>query len=64
MLNKQTNNQRKLMSDSRDELKAMLQDLINDRPEQAEQAIHNYLVQKTQEVSGLGSTALEQESGE
>jgi hypothetical protein len=52
------------MSDSRDELKAMLQDLINDRPEQAEQAIHNYLVQKTQEVSGLGSTALEQESGE
>lgn len=52
------------MSDSRDELKAMLQDLINDRPEQAEQAIHNYLVQKTQEVSGLGNAAAVQQSDE
>jgi hypothetical protein len=43
------------MSDPREELKSMLQDLINDRPEQAEVTIHNYIVAKTQELSGLGA---------
>jgi hypothetical protein len=41
------------MSDQTEQLKAMLQDLINDRPEQAEVAIHNYIVDKTQALAGL-----------
>ena len=36
-----------------DLLKSVLQDLINDKPEQAEASLHTYLVQKTQEVAGL-----------
>ena len=42
------------MSDPREQLKAMLQDLINDRPEQAEVTIHDYIVAKTQSIAGLG----------
>ena len=45
------------MSDPREQLKAMLQDLINDRPEQAETTIHNYIVAKTQQMAGLGGGA-------
>lgn len=41
------------MSDPREQLKSMLQDLINDRPEQAEVTIHNYIVAKTQQMAGL-----------
>jgi hypothetical protein len=41
------------MSDPKEQLKAMLQDLINDRPEQAEVTIHDYIVAKTQELAGL-----------
>lgn len=37
-------------------LRTMLQDLINDRPEQATVAIHDYFVAKTREISGLAST--------
>jgi hypothetical protein len=44
------------MSDPREQLKAMLQDLINDRPEQAEVTIHDYIVAKTQQIAGLGAT--------
>lgn len=44
------------MSDPRDTLKTMLQDLINDRTEQAEVTIHNYLVAKTQAIAGFGTT--------
>lgn len=43
--------------DPREQLKSMLQDIINDRPEQAAVTIHNYLVAKTQEISGLGTPA-------
>ena len=43
--------------DPRESLKSMLQDLINDRPEQAEVTIHNYIVSKTQQMAGLGQTA-------
>ena len=45
------------MSDPREQLKSMLQDLINDKPEQAEVTIHNYIVAKTQQLAGLGQPA-------
>jgi hypothetical protein len=35
-------------------LKSMLQDIINDRQEQATVTMHDYFVSKTKEVSGLG----------
>lgn len=41
------------MSDPREQLKSMLQDLINDRTEQAEMTIHNYIVSKTQQLAGF-----------
>jgi hypothetical protein len=37
-----------------DLLKQVIQDLINDRTEQAQVSIHDYIVAKTQEVAGLG----------
>lgn len=43
------------MSDPREQLNSMLQDLINDRREQAEVTIHNYVVAKTQQLAGLGT---------
>lgn len=43
--------------DPRESLKSMLQDLINDRPEQAEVTIHDYIVAKTQQMAGLGVAA-------
>ena len=49
------------MSDPKEHLKSMLQDLINDRPEQAEVTIHNYIVAKTQVAAGLaGEQAAEE----
>ena len=55
------------MSDPREYLKSMLQDLINDRQdlindrqEQAEQTIHSYLVAKTQQVAGLGQELVDE----
>lgn len=36
-----------------DLLKSMIQDLINDRTEQARVAVHDYIVAKTQEIAGL-----------
>ena len=47
------------MSDPREQLKSMLQDLINDRHEQAEVTIHNYIVSKTQQMAGLGQTEID-----
>lgn len=43
--------------DNKELLKSMLQDVINDRMEQAEVTMHNYFVSKTREVTGLGSTS-------
>lgn len=40
--------------DSKEQLRSMLQDIINDREEQASVAMHNYLVSKMREVSNLG----------
>ncbi len=37
-----------------DLLKQVVQDLINDRTEQAEVALHEYIVGKTQQLAGLG----------
>lgn len=37
-----------------DALKSMLQDIINDRHEQATVTVHDYFVSKMREVSGLG----------
>ena len=42
------------MSDHKEALKSMLQDIIHDRTEQAEVTLHNYIVAKTRDVSGLG----------
>lgn len=36
-------------------LKTMLQDVINDRMEQASVTMHDYFVAKTREVSGLST---------
>lgn len=43
------------MSDPREQIKSVLQDLINDRQEQAAETIHNYLVAKSQQVAGFAS---------
>jgi hypothetical protein len=43
------------MSDPREQLKSMLQDLINDRPEQASATIHDYIVAKTQALAGFAA---------
>lgn len=40
-------------------LKAMLQDIINGREEQASVTMHDYFVAKTREVAGLAQTTLE-----
>lgn len=47
------------MTTSQELLKTMLQDLINDRPEQAEAAIHSYIVAKTQQVAGFSAEQAE-----
>ena len=50
------------MSDPKEQLKSMLQDLINDRTEQATVTIHDYIVAKTQAAAGLGqATELDDE---
>lgn len=36
-------------------LKSMLQDIINDRHDQAEVSMHEYFVAKTREVAGLNA---------
>lgn len=42
--------------DKRDQLKAMLQDIINGKEEQAAVTMHDYFVAKTREVAGLSSS--------
>lgn len=43
-------------------LRDMLQDLINDRQEQASMNLHDYLVDKMQDISGSKQAATEEES--
>ncbi len=45
--------------DHKEMLKGMLQDVINDRMEQASVTMHDYFVAKTREVTGLAQTAEE-----
>lgn len=50
--------------DHKEALKSMLQDVINDRMEQASVTMHDYFVAKTREVTGLAKSNddIEQES--
>lgn len=43
------------MTTPQEQLKSVLQDLINDRSEQANVTLHNYLVAKTQSVAGFAA---------
>ena len=43
------------MSNHAETLKSMLQDIINDRQEQAAVTMHNYFVAKSREVTGLAT---------
>lgn len=43
------------MADHKEVLKSMLQDIINDRQEQAAVTMHDYFVAKTREVTGLAA---------
>ena len=45
------------MSENSSLLKAMLQDIINDRQEQAQASMHNYFIAKSREIAGAGSPA-------
>lgn len=47
------------MTDHATALKSMLQDIINDRQEQATVTMHDYFVAKTREVAGLGTPQVE-----
>ena len=47
--------------DHQEQLKAMLQSIINGKEEEAAMTMHDYFVAKTREVAGLGSTAVEAE---
>lgn len=39
--------------DKREALRSMLNNIINDKPEQASMDLHNYLTQKMRDVAGL-----------
>ena len=43
------------MVDHAEALKSMLQDIINDKHDQATVTMHDYFVAKTREVAGLGA---------
>lgn len=45
--------------EQKDALKQMLQDIINDKTESAQDTLHDYFVNKTREVSGLGQKSEE-----
>ena len=45
------------MSTTTDTLKTMLQDIINDRQEQATVTMHDYFVAKSREVAGLAQAS-------
>ena len=45
------------MADHPELLKSMLQDIINDRTENATVTMHDYFVSKTREVAGMGQPA-------
>jgi hypothetical protein len=50
--------------DKRDALKSMLNNLINDKHEEASMDLHGYMTAKMQEISGIGQAAPTQSSDE
>jgi hypothetical protein len=46
--------------DNKEALKSMLQDVINDKMEQASVTMHDYFVSKTREVTGLATAKPEE----
>lgn len=48
--------------DRKELLKSMLQDVINDRQEQASVTLHDYFVGKMRDVTGLGAAPQETET--
>jgi hypothetical protein len=46
--------------DRTEQLKSMLQDIINDRTDQAEVTLHDYFVAKTRDVAGFASPEVEE----
>jgi len=43
--------------DKREALRTMLNNFINDKPEEAALNLHSYLTQKASEITGLGASA-------
>lgn len=43
--------------DNKEALKSMLNNLINDKPEEASLDLHNYLTVKMKDVAGIGAQA-------
>jgi len=50
--------------DHKEQLKAMLQDIINGKEEQASVTMHDYFVAKTRDVAGLAAEAAEPDAVE
>lgn len=48
------------MADHAEQLKSMLQDIINDRQENASAVMHDYFVSKMRDVAGLGTPQVDQ----
>jgi hypothetical protein len=44
--------------DKREQIKSMLNNMINDKPEQAALDLHNYFTTKMREVAGLATPAV------
>ena len=50
--------------DKRDLLKSVLQNFINDKPDEAKADFHQYLTLKSKEITGIGATPVAQETTE
>jgi hypothetical protein len=50
--------------DKREALKSMLNNFINDKPEEASIDLHNYLTTKMREVAGLGTDVAAETTGD
>ena len=50
--------------DKRDLLKSVLQNLINDKPDEAKADFHQYLTLKSKEITGIGANPVAQETTE
>ena len=50
--------------DKREALKSMLNNLINDKHEEASMDLHGYMTAKMQEISGIGQPAIAEPADE